>query len=39
MIKCFAATITKKPHFLPDNGQKIPFLGPKQLFWGMSNQL
>ena len=38
-MDCFGAAITKKPHFLPQNGQKMPFFGPKQYFWGLSGQL
>ena len=38
-VECFGAAITKKPHFLPKNGQKKPFFGLKQCFWGLSWQL
>ena len=38
-MEFFGATITKKPHFLPKNGQKMPFCGLKQCFWGVSGQL
>ena len=36
IIKGFRAAITKKTHFLANNGQKKPFFGPKQCFWGLS---
>ena len=40
VIECFGAAITKKkPHFLPKNGQKMPFFALKQRFWGLSGQL
>ena len=35
-IKGFRAAITKKPHFSAKNGQKKPFFGLKQCFWGLS---
>ena len=38
-MEFLGATITKKPHFLPKNGQKRPFFGLKQCFWGVSGQL
>ena len=34
VVECFRAAITKKPHFLPKNGQKKPFFGLKQCFLG-----
>ena len=39
VIECFGAAITKKPHFLPTNGQKKPFLSLKHWCWGLSGQL
>ena len=36
IIKAFRAAITKKTHFLAKNGQKKPFFGLKQCFWGLS---
>ena len=34
MIQCFGAAVAKKPHFLPENHQKVPLFGLKQCFWG-----
>ena len=28
-----------KPHFLPKNGEKMPFCSLKQRFWGLNGQL
>ena len=39
VIDCFGAAITKKPHFLHQNGQKNATFCPKQCFWGLSGQL
>ena len=39
VIKCFRDAITKKPLFLPENGQEMPFFGLKQCFWGPSPQV
>ena len=36
IIKGFRAAITKKTHFLAKNGQKKPFFGLKQCFWGLN---
>ena len=33
VIVCFGAAITKKPHFLPQNGKNAIFL-PKTVFMG-----
>ena len=34
VIECFGAAITKKPHFLPKNGQNKAILWPKTVFEG-----
>ena len=33
-MDCFGAAITKRPHFLPQNGQKMPFFLPETVFLG-----
>ena len=39
VVECFGAAISKKTHFLPQNGKKIPFCSLKRRFWGLSGQL
>ena len=38
-MDCFGAAITQKPHYLPQNGQKIPVSPIKQCSWGLGGQL